>query len=575
MNDLEIELEKEKERRKKLKTKAIVFALSSSFLMGALGVTLGVTFSKEKIPSELNEFLQIYEEMQGLFYEEVDNRTIIDGLYYGLTSAFNDEYTFYTSTYQGESQNLSIAGFGLGFSRVVYYGNCLIKHVFSHSPAEKAGIRDGDIIEAVAQGKIVDGSLIFEEKQVLKEIDSSSWSSLFQGEKDSYIKCFVTRGGEKLEIIVQRGSYTQDSVYVKSVTKDVDGYVEAYVSIPTFLGEDMGGKLSAILSEIDNKYGEIDHLIIDLRQNGGGYVSNCIDALGVFLPKDSLALSYVRQGGKIENKYTSRTKQYYIKDNNIDLLIDDNTASAAESFVMGLVDSPCMEGVEVYGKTSYGKGIAQDFIDVEEGTGTIRVTFAKVTSPKNNCIHRIGITPDVECGYVSQYEDIYRKYISGGENGNYKDNYDLVIKKINACLGTSYSDFNIAVKEYQKAKKLAETNVFDETTANKLQDDLYDIFNKGTNEDYLIDYSLLSSYIPGAKDNDSFTPLQRKMVKKQISKVLNKECSTFDEAVDKFQEKYDLSGKSGIFDNATAYYLSGKIYDLFLDYEQQVVQETK
>ncbi|MGN1295532.1 MAG: hypothetical protein ACI4U5_03910, partial [Bacilli bacterium] len=69
--------------------------------------------------------------------------------------------------------------------------------------------------------------------------------------------------------------------------------------------------------------------------------------------------------------------------------------------------------------------------------------------------------------------------------------------------------------------------------------------------------------------------LQRKMVKKQISKVLNEECSTFDEAVDKFQEKYDLSEKSGIFDNATAYYLSGKIYDLFLEYEQQVVQETK
>lgn len=574
MNDLEIELEKEKEKRKKLKTKAIVLALSSSFLMGALGVTLGVTFSKEKIPSELNEFLQIYEEMQGLFYEEVDSRTIIDGLYYGLTSAFNDEYTFYTSTYQGESQNLSIAGFGLGFSRVVYYGNCLIKHVFSSSPAEIAGIRDGDVIEAIAQGKIVDGSLIFEEKQVLKEIDSSSWSSLFQGEKDSYIKCFVTRGEEKLEIVVQRGSYTQDSVYKKYVT-NTDGYVEAYVSIPTFLGEDMGGKLSGILSSIENNYGEIDHLIIDLRQNGGGYVSSCIDALGVFLPKGSLALSYVRQGGKIENKYTSRTKQYYIKDNNIDLLIDDNTASAAESFVMGLVDSPCMEGVEVYGKTSYGKGIAQDFIDVEDGTGTIRVTFAKVTSPKNNCIHRIGITPDVECGYVSQYEDIYRKYITGGENGNYKDNYDLVIKKINACLGTLYSDFNIAVKEYQKAKKIVETNVFDETTADSLQDDLYDIFNKGTNEDYLVDYSLLTSYIPGAKDNDSFTPLQRKMVKKQISKVLNEECSTFDEAVDKFQEKYDLSEKSGIFDNATAYYLSGKIYDLFLEYEQQVVQETK
>ena len=214
MTDIEIELEKEKEKRRKLKNKAIVFAISSSCLMGALGITLGATLSKEKIPSELNEFLQIYEEMQGLFYQEVDNRTIIDGLYYGLTDAFNDDYTFYTSTYQGESQNLSIAGFGLGFSRVVYYGNCLLKHVFKDSPAYKSGLQDGDIIEAVAQGKIENGDLVFEEKQVLKNIDSASWSSLFQGEKDSFIKCYVARGKQKLEIKVQRGDYTQDSVYL-------------------------------------------------------------------------------------------------------------------------------------------------------------------------------------------------------------------------------------------------------------------------------------------------------------------------------------------------------------------------
>ena len=122
---------------------------------------------------------------------------------------------------------------------------------------------------------------------------------------------------------------------------------------------------------------------------------------------------------------------------------------------------------------------------------------------------------------------------------------------------------------------MEETGIFDEDTADALQDDLYDIFVKGTNEDYLIDYSLLSSYIPGAKDNDSFTPLQRKMVKKQISKVLDEECATFDIAVNKFQEKYDLSKKSGIFDNETSYYLSGKIYDILLDNEQKVVEETK
>ena len=60
MTDIEIELEKEKEKRRKLKNKAIVFAISSSCLMGALGITLGATLTKEKIPSELNEFLQIY-----------------------------------------------------------------------------------------------------------------------------------------------------------------------------------------------------------------------------------------------------------------------------------------------------------------------------------------------------------------------------------------------------------------------------------------------------------------------------------------------------------------------------------
>lgn len=576
MNETEIKLQETISNYKKFKKRITIALVFSSLGMGAIGFSIGARVNKQKIPEELEELIGVYTYLKDNFYQEVDTRTIIDGMYYGMTGSFDETYTYYTSTANGEIQNYSTTGSGLGVSRVPYYGNCLIKKVMSDSPAQRAGLKDGDIIFAVQE----EGG----NKVYLNKISYSSWGLYLSGEEGSKVKVFYTRDGIEYETEITRGSFTQDAVYVNDVI-NTPGKCEVYITISTFLGDkaSTGDLLYSILS----KYEEIDHLVIDLRDNGGGYVNYCVDALGVFLPKDSVALVYNKKDGKQEKLRTSRSDQIKVKNNNIDLLINDETASASESFVMGLVDSPKMEGVEVYGQTSYGKGVAQALLDVnvkDEYPGTIRYTFAYTSTEKGTTINRIGIEPDHECGYIPSNQDVYRHYVRGVDNNSNLSSKDkeLIVKKINVVLNSNYSSFDEALAAYQTYfNTISNTKIFDEQTASHLQEKMYSLFESGSSTPYVVERSLYYGYVQGKDDNDLFSSQQRLIVKKQINTllkqkgVITEDYTYFDNAVKAFQNEYGLVDKNGVFDKETADLLQGLMFDLGVLQDDKVLEETQ
>ena len=136
------------------------------------------------VSDEMNYISQIYEYLQIAYYKDIDLRSVLDGMIYGLTSSYDDPYTYYTSSANGESQDYSSSGVGLGFSRTMYYGEAYVEQVMKNSPAEKGGLKDGDIIYKVRNINS-DGSK--DEFYVLKDNNSSDWGNVLLGEIDSQI----------------------------------------------------------------------------------------------------------------------------------------------------------------------------------------------------------------------------------------------------------------------------------------------------------------------------------------------------------------------------------------------------
>lgn len=558
---------------------------------GGLLLLAGLTFSltscrmigfTSQDPAEQGYVDFICSYLKEHYYIEVDERQLLDGMLYGLTDAFEDPFTYYTSMANGETQDYSSSGVGLGFSRTLYYGEALVAQVMKNSPAEKAGLKEDDILYKVRN--VGENAEFY----VLKEHSYNDWGNVLTGEAGSSIELYVRRKDEAGvyreigdPIIVTRGAYNIDKARLLSLT-DTEGYSEAYVEITSFLGdESLGestpqGELQDIFDrQIFNQgIDHLDHLIVDLRGNGGGYVNNCVEALGLFIPLNEVTAYYLYSDGTYTPlKNTTMKVQYTDRIGQITLLIDNGTASAGESFALGLRDSPyTKEKVKIAGQVSYGKGIAQSFLNLFNDGSLIRFTFAKVCSPTKNCINKRGIVPDLFLGEEYIPYDVYQRFIPG-----VKDNADLsesdasiLVGRINALTGKSFSDLSEAISGYREIYGLGTGDRYDSDFADHLADKVYDkiIYSYGAN--------LYTGFVEARENNDYLTSQQRIFIKNQINYLFGTGYGTFDQAVRAFQEEYAIVNEQGIYDKTTADLLQGLLADLHVSiYEDQVLAQVK
>ena len=570
------------------KTKLLLLAGLSFCLTGCN--LLGTQTGNTNVSDEMYYISQIYEYLQIAYYKNVDLRSILDGMVYGITSAYDDPYTYYTSSANGEYQDYSSSGVGLGFSRTMYYGEAYLDQVMKNSPAEKAGLKDGDIIYKIRN---INSDGTYQEFYVLKDHSSSDWGNAFTGEVNTQIEVYIRRKDSngvyvQLEepLVATRGTYNVDKTRLMEIT-NVNGYSEAYIQLTSFLGDEDNGETTPYQELKDifdndiftNGIDTLDHLILDLRGNGGGYVDNCTDALGLFIPQGQPTAYYLFKDGSYSALVNTRvSKQYTSQIEQITLIIDNDTASAAETFTMGLRDSEyTKDKVNVVGQVSYGKGCAQTFISLFGDGSLIRYTFAQVCSPSKAIINQRGIVPDVFLGeeYVS-YEK-YVKFIPGVTDNNLLEENDktIILNRINELLGTKYSDFEEAVKMCKKALKITEkSNTLDSLYTDKFANELhnkvyvYVTLNKIQN--------IYVGHVVPKENNDYLSTLQRVFIKDKINLVLNSSYSTFDKALKAFQEKYNIVNEDGLYDKVTADLLQGLSMDLHFDiYNNQVIEQVK
>jgi len=320
---------------------------------------------------KLDTLMEIMDVVEGSYYEETQEDTLIDGAAAGLLQSLDDPYTFY---YTAESfasymehQSGEYAGIGIQISTSYVTRLSTISRVFSGSPAEAAGVHRGDILYQV------------EDLLVTPETINEA-VSIMRGTPGTTVNVSFPRGEEQLDLTVGRAQISMNRVESCMLPEQI-----GYIRLWEFMGDAPEGMRSAFdgLKEQGMK-----GLLLDLRDNPGGLLDHAIAIGDMFL--DEGVLTYVQ--------YKDGSKQYYrtsegAEDIPICVLVNENSASCSELLTGALRDRL---GSRVIGMTSYGKGVVQKLLQVDRKGDAMQLTIGQYFTPNGTTVHHTGIEPDVE-----------------------------------------------------------------------------------------------------------------------------------------------------------------------------------
>ena len=334
--------------------------------------------------SKISKTLQYYKSfIQEKYLGEMDEDKMLESAIKGYVEGLGDEYSEYITKEEMEDYMADATGKYVGIG--VYISNntktneIVVLAPMEGSPAEKAGIKSGDVISKV------DGIEYTGE-------ELSEASSKMKGEEGTKVKIEITRDEQKIELEVERKTIKVNHVEGKVLDNNI-----GYIQISTF---DDG-----CYEEFKEKYNElssknIKSLIIDLRNNGGGIVDESINIADMMVDKDKTLLITAAKGGKEE---TTKSKTQKVIDMPIVFLVNEHTASASEILTVAVKEN--LENVKVVGTKTYGKGVIQSIFTLSDGSG-IKLTTNEYYTPNHNTINKVGITPDYEIEFPSG-ESIY------------------------------------------------------------------------------------------------------------------------------------------------------------------------
>lgn len=319
--------------------------------------------------AELEELRQIVEMY---YYQEADEQAMLDSAAAGLLYGLEDPYTFYYTPEafeaMWEEDEGEYAGIGIQIMADYSTGLCTISRVFLDSPALEVGMRKGDILTRV-------------EELDVTAVNLQEAVDIMRGEVGKPVNVQVLRGDELLDFVVTRAVVHVNWVNSCMLEGDV-GYISLY--------EFSGDCAPTFAIHLDNLMAEgAKSLIIDLRDNPGGWVDDAQKVADLFLPEGTLATLEYRDGTKEYYKASTDGKENDIP---ITVLINEFSASASEILSGALQD---YERATIVGTQSYGKGVVQYVLPVGKRGAGMQLTVAQYFTPDGNEVHKVGITPDV------------------------------------------------------------------------------------------------------------------------------------------------------------------------------------
>lgn len=315
----------------------------------------------------LKELEYAYNNILNSYVEKVDEKELTNAAIKGMYNYLGDPYTSYLDKDSTDNLMDRLKGEykGIGVEITTNESGTVVMTVFENSPAEEAGIMVGDIITKV-KGVDVNGKTTSEVSNMIKSTNGN-------------VEIEVNRGG-----ITKTLTLKVSTVSIKSVIKnkyDKTGYLR----IETFSNTTY--KQFKENLETLEKDG-IENLIVDVRNNGGGFLNSAVEIAELFVEKGKPIYGLQTKDKKEMYKDTTKEKRDY----KVMILINGGSASASEVLAAALKES---YGATLLGTKSYGKGTVQDTSELESG-GMIKYTTAYWLTPKGITINEKGLTPDIE-----------------------------------------------------------------------------------------------------------------------------------------------------------------------------------
>lgn len=351
----------------------MIIAILFGFLIGNV-----VSFTKKEttnssVPSELKEFVDTYNDIVNNYYDKVNKEELIDAGIKGMINYLDDPYATYFDGTSSTNFNQTLEGNyeGVGIEVTLDNNKVKITKVFADTPAKKAGIKVGDYITKV-NGESVEGKSL------------SDVVNLIKNAKNKEVEITITRDNQEKAMKVTRT--TVDMPYTSSKVYEENGKKIGYLKIEMF-SNNITKQVKKELESLKKK--NIDKLVIDVRDNPGGYLTQVTEILSLFMTKKDVIYQLQTKNNK-EKVYSTSSKATY--NYPVVVLINENSASASEILASAFKET---YGAEVVGVNSYGKGTVQKTGDLNNGD-TIKYTVQKWLTPKGNWINEKGVTPTKE-----------------------------------------------------------------------------------------------------------------------------------------------------------------------------------
>ena len=351
-------------------------------LAGALVVLLaGGVVSCSVFKSEENQKMELLNSLIDRYYiGDVDETDLSEGVYKGYIEGLGDPYSVYydeeETKQMSESLSGEFGGVGALMSQDRETGVITVLQVYDGSPAQEAGMRDGDTLYKV-EGEEVTGE------------DLSDVVSKVKGEKGTQVTLTVLRAdtGDEEELTI-----TRDTIEAQTVSHEMKENNVGYIRITEF-DTVTYEQYKEALEDLGDQ--GMERLIVDLRSNPGGNLDTVCDILDLMLPEGLIVYTEDKNGEREE--YTSDEENQF--DKPLVVMINGYSASASEIFAGAIQDYGLGQ---IVGTQSYGKGVVQSVFDLQDGT-SVKLTIAEYFTPNGRSIDGEGITPDVEVEY--QYDE--------------------------------------------------------------------------------------------------------------------------------------------------------------------------
>ncbi len=306
--------------------------------------------------------------------KELDSKKLFYGAIDGMLAATGDPYTTFFSPEENAEFKEEISGTFSGIGAEMGLKDEIITVIapLEGTPAEKAGLLSGDKVIQIDGVSTTALSL----DEAVKKI---------RGEKGSVVKLTIFREGEEGPRDI---SVTRDTIVVKSVRFEMKDNDIALIRVSRF-GDDTEADFAEAVKQV--KASNAKGLVIDLRNNPGGYLDAAVEMGSLMLPSQKVVV--MEESGDGTRKEMKTRGGDVLSSLKTVVLINQGSASASEILAGALREN--RDNVTLVGKKSFGKGSVQELIAVSQET-VVKITVAKWLTPKGNQINHVGISPDVE-----------------------------------------------------------------------------------------------------------------------------------------------------------------------------------